>query len=271
MEYEIIKNTLNTEQECREYLASIRWRKGFCCPKCNGKEAWVTSEIKYKCKKCGHKMSVTSGTVFQDSHISLKKWFLAISIILKNKDITLSEFQKQLELGSNRTAIRIKELITNNTIYVYKPETNRLLEGHIEVTRKLFRHKNNRIIAYMAVEAGDTKKRHIAIQREISEQTLLKFLKENIKQKKDKKTLISSPMFPIANYRDIFNVDKIDERRHFILSKVYEDEMNYYLRLFEDEKSFDDICEVFVSNINSKCAPIDYSASFTKTIGYMLK
>jgi len=51
MELNLSMNT--SDYECREYLASIRWKNGFTCPRCGCAEAWETKEVKYKCKKCG--------------------------------------------------------------------------------------------------------------------------------------------------------------------------------------------------------------------------
>ena len=31
-----------TEEACREYLARLRWGRGFVCPACDGTEAWAT-------------------------------------------------------------------------------------------------------------------------------------------------------------------------------------------------------------------------------------
>ncbi len=271
MNYEILKNTLNTERACREYLASIRWKNGFCCPKCKENEAWVTNETRYKCKRCGHKMSVTSGTVFQDSHIPLTKWFSAISLLLKNKDITVDEFQNELDIGSNRTAIRIKNLIIKNIVLVHLPENPRLLNGNIELTRRQFRYKNNRVFAYMAVETENEKNRHIAIQEEINDKSLAEFLKTNIQPKSNKQTIISSPIYSVSDYSDIYNIAKADARKHFSLSKKHETAMNQYLRKFEYRMSFNEICDFYVSRHNINSAPIDYSASYIKTLEKMLK
>lgn len=268
MDCETIKKNLNTEQACRDFLASIRWKNGFCCPKCQGNEAWITNEIKYMCKQCGHKISVTSGSIFQDSHIPLTKWLCAISILLNNQKISIADFQKELEIGSNRTAIRMKKMIINNIVIQKQSEPPRLLEGYIEVCRKLFTYRNERIFAYMAIEAGNVKKPHIAIQRETNNQTLEDFLIANIKQKDDKSTVISSPMWNISDYSNMFNIEIKDGRKKFKLLEKYIHNFQEHLKTHEQQLSFDEICKRFISENNNQ---IDYSGSYIKTLEKMLK
>ena len=39
----------------------------------------------YKCKQCKKRFTVTLGTMFEGSHVSLKKWFYALYIFLTHK------------------------------------------------------------------------------------------------------------------------------------------------------------------------------------------
>jgi transposase-like protein len=60
----------------------------------------------YQCleKECGKQFSATSGTIFNDSHLPLTKWFLAIALICEAKK-GMSACQLQRHLGVNyRTA-----------------------------------------------------------------------------------------------------------------------------------------------------------------------
>ena len=98
MELNLSMNT--SDYECREYLASIRWKNGFTCPRCGCAEAWETKEVKYKCKKCGYKMSVTAGTIFQDSHTPLEKWFARHRFDKRIKRNNHGKFSpKQIKIG----------------------------------------------------------------------------------------------------------------------------------------------------------------------------
>ena len=55
-------------------------------------------------RACGKQFSATSGTIFNDTHLSLTKWFLALAIICEAKK-GVSACQLQRHLGVNyRTA-----------------------------------------------------------------------------------------------------------------------------------------------------------------------
>ncbi|HXR48836.1 MAG TPA: IS1595 family transposase [Candidatus Limnocylindrales bacterium] len=76
----------NSEQKCREYLEGLRWPHGVECPRCKSKEiARVKERDQFNCNACQYQFSVTSGTIFHDSHLSLWKWFLATYMMLEAK------------------------------------------------------------------------------------------------------------------------------------------------------------------------------------------
>lgn len=179
MNLETIKNTLNTDKQCREYLAKIRWKNGFVCPHCQSREAWKTEEVKFKCKKCGHKISVTSGTVFQDSHTPLSKWFLTIWLIAESgKRVTADTLQDELNLGSNRTALRMLKIlraaqcITNRTVK---------LEHMVEISQNTIKFRGERVPILIAVEINGNTIRQIHIQKmEYNKAKIKDFIKNYI-------------------------------------------------------------------------------------------
>ena len=94
-----------TEEACREYLASLRWPNGFVCPKCGSGNAWWTARGLQMCSACGHQVSVTAGTIFQDTRTPLTLWFRAIWWVVSQKNgASALGMQRVLGLGSYRTA-----------------------------------------------------------------------------------------------------------------------------------------------------------------------
>ena len=79
-----------TENACHEYLFQQRWPAGFVCPQCQGKTFWTiqrsgrTAPL-YECQACGHQASVTAGTVFHRTKVSLRVWFMAIFLMAVDK------------------------------------------------------------------------------------------------------------------------------------------------------------------------------------------
>jgi len=74
-----------TEESCREYLYQIRWPEGFICPHCNHREYWLREGGRYQCKSCRYRISVTAGTIFQDTRTPLRLWFRAIWQMVSQK------------------------------------------------------------------------------------------------------------------------------------------------------------------------------------------
>lgn len=56
------------------------------------------SDGRYKCACCGNKFTVKVGTIFENSKISLKKWFAAIFLLSTTKK-GISSIQLSKELG----------------------------------------------------------------------------------------------------------------------------------------------------------------------------
>jgi len=75
-----------TEEQCREYLFSKRWPKGFICPKCGHTEHFnVQSRNLYQCKACLYQASVTAGTILDKTRTPLVKWFMAMYLMAEDK------------------------------------------------------------------------------------------------------------------------------------------------------------------------------------------
>ena len=74
-----------TEEACREYLARLRWGRGFVCPACDGTEAWATRRGLWMCTVCGHQASVMAGTIFEGTRTPLTLWFRAIWWVVSQK------------------------------------------------------------------------------------------------------------------------------------------------------------------------------------------
>ena len=110
MNNEFLKLAEMTEDEARERVENIRWPDGIICPKCGSDKGAYKLESKpesknkvrpglYKCKACRKNFTVTMGTVFEDSHIPLKKWLLAIYLMnASKKGISAHQLHRMLDV-----------------------------------------------------------------------------------------------------------------------------------------------------------------------------
>ena len=52
------------EESCRAYFKSYREQKGIVCPKCGCvHHYWKKNRSEWECKNCGHRTTLTSGTI----------------------------------------------------------------------------------------------------------------------------------------------------------------------------------------------------------------
>jgi transposase-like protein len=99
------ESLFSSEQACRDYLSGLRWPNGFICPRCGSKKAWPISAMLYECSSCHYQLSVTAGTIFQDSHKPLTVWFRTIWWVTGQKNgASALGLKSILGLGSYRTA-----------------------------------------------------------------------------------------------------------------------------------------------------------------------
>jgi transposase-like protein len=89
----------DTDEKCRITLEKLRWPSGVRCIRCNSdKISRNYKRNQFECDPCGYHFSVTAGTIFHDSHLALRKWFIAIYLICESKK-GVSALQLKRTLG----------------------------------------------------------------------------------------------------------------------------------------------------------------------------
>lgn len=70
------------EETCRKHFEQIRFRDGEYCPHCGHKVIYRFSDGKrYRCARCRQDFTIKTGTVFGESKLPLRKWFIAIYLL----------------------------------------------------------------------------------------------------------------------------------------------------------------------------------------------
>jgi transposase-like protein len=76
----------DTQDECRLILEELRWPEGVRCPSCESdKISRILKRSQFDCDSCRYQFSVTSGTIFHDTHLPLPKWFAAAYLMCESK------------------------------------------------------------------------------------------------------------------------------------------------------------------------------------------
>jgi len=87
------------EDTCKKYLEKVRWNGKLTCPylECQHDKIYKC-KVRYKCVNCERIYSVKVGTIFEDSKISLQKWFAAIYLFTSHKK-GISSTQLSKDIG----------------------------------------------------------------------------------------------------------------------------------------------------------------------------
>ena len=73
------------EQTCKQALIESRWGDDVVCPHCGHNHCGRRADGRFRCNKCKHNFSCTAGTIFEDTKLPLRKWFLAMYLITSHK------------------------------------------------------------------------------------------------------------------------------------------------------------------------------------------
>ncbi|MBI3232932.1 MAG: IS1595 family transposase [Bacteroidetes bacterium] len=111
----------SSEKVCRKYLERMRWADGVkVCPHCGSTEKIYVMKHNYKCSACRKQFSLTKGTIFEKTKVSLQKWFVAIYLLSAHKK-GISSCQLAEDLGvTQKTAWfmtqRIREMFKTGEV-----------------------------------------------------------------------------------------------------------------------------------------------------------
>jgi transposase-like protein len=119
-----IAKEFGTPAACFYFLEKMRWPEGVRCLKCDGEKVskFVTKESTrkriskrkgevtvtvparhlYQClnSECGHQFTATTGTLFNDTHLPIQKWFFAVALITNaKKGLSAKQMQRDLKVS----------------------------------------------------------------------------------------------------------------------------------------------------------------------------
>jgi transposase-like protein len=185
-------NTLfPTDEKCREILTKLRWPEGVRCPRCKMSVVELeTEKTLYYCKDCDYQFTVTAGTIFNDSHLPLTKWFMATLLLCEaKKGMSACQIQRTLGIGSYQTAWYLCHRIRAAMVETDKP----MLDGKVEMDEtfiggvnrnkgKAARYDNKENVIGIRQRGGDLRFFHAS---DVKSGTLEKYIRENISEDVD--------------------------------------------------------------------------------------
>jgi transposase-like protein len=73
------------EEKCRKALETLRWPDGPKCLRCNQPATAVANRDTFDCNSCHYQFTVTTATIFHDTHLDLWKWFLCTYLLCESR------------------------------------------------------------------------------------------------------------------------------------------------------------------------------------------
>ena len=126
-----LMDRFSTQEDCILFLKELRWGGEPCCIHCGsikvGRKNKKCVEDGYNCYDCGSTFTVTAQTIFHKTRIPLRKWFLAISLLLNSKK-SISSTALARHLNMNQKSAWYMEI----RIRSYMEDDDELLKGIVE-------------------------------------------------------------------------------------------------------------------------------------------
>lgn len=186
------------DNTCRIYLEKIRWNDKLVCPYADCKHDHIyrySDGKRYKCEKCQRQYSVKVGSIFEDSKISLQKWFAAIYLITSHKK-GISSLQLHRDIGvTQKTAwymlhrvrhslgihgadVKLSGVVEADETFIGGKEANKHEDKKTANTQG--RSVKTKTPVAGAVERGGNVKATVVKNTQLS--TLHKFVKQNVQK-----------------------------------------------------------------------------------------
>lgn len=225
------------EHSCRVHFKDVREKHGIKCKKCgNMHHYWLKAKYQWQCAKCNFRTTLRSGTMFENSNLPMRTWYLAMAFMsYSKKGISGRELQRQLNIKNYGTVWSMmhrirKAMGQRDDLYT--------LEGMVEFDE-----------GYFTTETKDKDKQN------------LKRGKGSQKQKNVAVMAESTPLEDIetgkrSKHCRYFKMKVLDDHGSESVNKVIEESFNEKCIVFSDKsKSYVDIAkyiDVHVAEKSSK-------------------
>lgn len=186
-----VNEMYSTDDRCRQLLERLRWPEGVMCPRCKDTRVSRLKEYaRYECVGCEYQFTVTSGTIFHDSHLPLPIWFLATLLLCEaKKGMSAMQLKRTLwgqHKGSYKTAWYLCHRIRRAMTQIDRP----MLDGTVEMDETYVGGKKKgwgqkaglaakEVVVGIRQRNGDLRFFHAS---DASTGTLAKYIRENISE-----------------------------------------------------------------------------------------
>lgn len=130
------------ETSCKNHFKQVRENEGIKCKKCGcAKHYWLKSKYQWQCSECGFRTTLRSGTMFENSNLPFRKWYIAMAFMsYSKKGLSAKELQRQMGHKRYRTVWSMMHRIRKA---MGKRESLYPLEGMVEFDEGYFTTETN--------------------------------------------------------------------------------------------------------------------------------
>jgi transposase-like protein len=128
-----LTHSYSTDDQCRALLKKLRWPFGTECLRCKSKSVNELSDYaKFECRECGYQFSVTTQTIFHDTHLALEIWFMAVLLLCEAKKSMSALQLKRTIWGQHKGSYKTAWYLCHR-IRAAMSEVRTMMDGTVEV------------------------------------------------------------------------------------------------------------------------------------------
>lgn len=133
-----IHKAFPTEESCIEFLENLWWPTGAKSPFASDAKVYKYKNGKYKCSKTKKYFNIRTGTLFDNTKIELRKWFMAQWLVTNHKKgISSIQLAKDIDVTQKTAWFMLQRIRA-----CYGIENNNTLDGTVEADETFYGGKN---------------------------------------------------------------------------------------------------------------------------------
>lgn len=117
-------NYFDNDAICKQTIIESRWMSDgeldVVCPVCGEHHCVTRKDGRFRCNHCKHNFSCTVGTIFENTKVSLQKWFIAMYLVSSHKKgISSCQLSRDINVTQNTAWYMLQKI---RTLYAQNDE-----------------------------------------------------------------------------------------------------------------------------------------------------